>query len=320
MKILGRFSSGSAMLPLLLFVATFAMSAPPTFSQQTDQQGTASAIDRGYRTGYSDGYQTGFRDGNDRAARDFASTEDYRTADRAYVNSYGSIEDYKDGYRQGFESGYNSGYDRRNFDSAIPADLQRRGAGGESGQPVATESRVTRNIPANAILRVELMSNISTDVSQRGDPFQARVVEPADLAGAIVRGHIAQLKRPGRIKGVAELQLSFDRIEFANGSVLPFDAQVIEVVEEGVRETGSVDTEGGVKGKDSTKDDVAKVGAATAVGAVIGAIAGGGKGAAIGSVIGGGAGTGGVLSTRGKDLRLRSGQQLRIQTSRGTEA
>jgi hypothetical protein len=81
---------------------------------------------------------------------------------------------------------------------------------------------------------------------------------------------------------------------------------------------GTVDPEGGVKGRDSTKDDVSKVGAATGIGAIIGAIAGGGKGAAIGAAIGGGIGTGGVLSQRGKDIRLPRGQRLKIRTATDT--
>ncbi|MEO8131445.1 MAG: hypothetical protein ABI822_30395, partial [Bryobacteraceae bacterium] len=47
-----------------------------------------------------------------------------------------------------------------------------------------------------------------------------------------------------------------------------------------------------------------KIGAAAAIGAAIGAIAGGGKGAAIGAGAGGAAGTGGVMATRGKDAEV----------------
>ena len=85
-------------------------------------------------------------------------------------------------------------------------------------------------------------------------------------------------------------------------------------------EDTTVDSEGGVKGKDSTKDDAAKVGAASGIGAIIGAIAGGGKGAAIGAIIGGGAGTAGVMTQRGKDIRLEQGQHLKIRTSTDTAA
>jgi hypothetical protein len=101
--------------------------------------------------------------------------------------------------------------------------------------------------------------------------------------------------------------------------VADLSADVIDVIPMSGRDNvGEVDPEGGVRGRDSTKDDVSKVGAATGIGAIIGAIAGGGKGAAIGAAIGGGVGTGGVLSQRGKDIRLDRGQQLRIRTATDT--
>ena len=61
-----------------------------------------------------------------------------------------------------------------------------------------------------------------------------------------------------------------------------------------------------------------KSAAASGIGAIIGTIAGGGKGAAIGAIIGGGAGTAGVMTQRGKDVRLERGQQLKIRTSTDT--
>ncbi len=98
-----------------------------------------------------------------------------------------------------------------------------------------------------------------------------------------------------------------------------FKAQVIEVVDSGGGDgVGDVDEEGGVKGKDRTKDDVAKIGSSAGVGAIIGAIFGGGKGAAIGAAIGGAVGTGGVLTSGGKNVRLDHGQHLRIRTSTDT--
>jgi hypothetical protein len=108
-------------------------------------------------------------------------------------------------------------------------------------------------------------------------------------------------------------------IRFPDNRASNFSADVVEVMEmSGTDNVGTVDPEGGVKGRDSTKDDVSKVGAATGIGAIIGAIAGGGKGAAIGAAIGAGVGTGGVLSKRGKDIRLERGQQIRIRTATDT--
>ena len=144
------------------------------------------------------------------------------------------------------------------------------------------------------------------------------MVQPGEFQGAIVDGRVTRVKRPGKVKGVAELQLSFERIRMPDGRQSTFAAEVIEVVDMGGSNGGEVDPEGGVRGKDSTKDDISRVGAATGIGAVIGAIFGGGKGAAIGAAVGGVAGTGSVLSKRGKDIRLNPGQQLRIRTATET--
>jgi hypothetical protein len=315
------------------------------------------ALERGYRTGYSDGYQAGYRDTVEGHERDFQGKEDYQRADRVYLPAYGSREDYRDGYQQGFESGYHAGFDRRGFDSAVPTTLRRRGAttAGDAAQtpsggrpvirrdddgdnnrdasrdttrdadrnapPAASSSSpgATFDIPADTILRVELLNNLSTDVSQRGDRFEARVVEPAQYADAVVTGRVTGVKRPGKLRGSGELQLRFEQIRLTDGRWTNFNAQVTEVVETRTdTNVGDVDSEGGVRGRSTTKDDVTKVGAATGIGAIIGAIAGGGKGAAIGAVIGAGVGTGGVLTASGKDVRLPRGQQLMIRTSAET--
>ncbi|HEX8843393.1 MAG TPA: hypothetical protein VF791_02060 [Pyrinomonadaceae bacterium] len=299
-------------------------------------QQAIGALERGYRTGYSDGYQAGYSDTVSRAQRDYRNKAEYQRADRAYSDSYGALEDYRDGYQQGFEAGYDAGYERRTFDSTIPANLSRRGTTDSSnaGVSVSTSGGVNTSgtssssgsinssnvtfIPADTVLRVELLTNLSTEATQRNDRFQARVIEPAEYRDAMIEGHVSRVKRPGKIKGNAELQLTFDKISL-NNRWTGFRAQVIEVVDNGPSEgVGEVDEEGGVRGKDKTKDDVAKIGASTGVGAIIGAIFGGGKGAAIGAAIGGAIGTGGVLTSRGKDIRLEHGQHLRIRTSSET--
>jgi len=347
MKTSQRFSAPSLALALTLlllpFTTTTARAADDTTSAQDAQLG---ALQRGYRTGYSDGYQAGWRDSVERRRRDYRTKEQYQRADRVYVEAYGPVEDYRDGYRQGFESGYATGFERRGFDSTIPTTLARRGATGDlddaDGGRVSTSTstrttagRTTNDplgnvsdsdgrrgagasgIPLDTVLRVELLNRLSSDVSRRGDPFQARVVEPAEYEGAILQGRVVSVKRAGRVKGSSELQLSFDQIRFPDGGYADFSARVVEVVDTSDHAgVGDVDEEGGVRGRDSTRDDATKVGASAGIGAIIGAIAGGGKGAAIGAVIGAGAGTGGVLAQRGSELRLERGTNLRIRTSR----
>jgi len=306
------------------------------------QTGQATALERGYRTGYSDGFSAGSRDVAQNAARDFRSNEDYQRGDRSFNEAWGTIEDYRDGYQQGFETGYNAGYDRRPFESNIPAGLSRRGSTdatpaspanvpdnstpndqGTSGQAGNSQTSGAMNgplsIPRDSILLVELESGISTDASQRGDRFQARVIEPREFAGAMVDGRVTHVKRAGKVKGTSELQLEFDAIHMPDGRTTALKADVVELIDMGSRDdAGTVDSEGGVKGRSSTKDDISRVGASTGIGAIIGAVVGGGKGAAIGAAIGAGVGTGSVFTKRGQDVRLGRGQQMKIRTATET--
>ena len=293
-------------------------------------QAQSSALERGYRTGYSDGYSAGIKDAGDKATRDYQNKEEYQRGDRSFNPAWGTAEDYRDGYQQGFEAGYTGGYDGQQFDSTIPTGLQRRGV--TTGVAVTADTNAPAvnqdnsappppksvSIPSNTVLSLELMTSLSTDATQRNDPFKARVLQPAELSNCIVEGHVTQVKRPGKVKGVAELQLSFETIRTPDNRTTSLHAVLVEIIPLNSDSPTDIDSEGGVKGRDSTKDDAAKVGAASGIGAIIGAIAGGGKGAAIGAIIGGGAGTAGVMTQRGKDIRLEQGQQLKIRTSTDT--
>lgn len=324
----------------LISLGLISLAVVTSNASATVSQNQSTALERGYRTGYSDGYNAGYRDVADHAPRDYQNKAEYQTADRTYNQAWGTLEDYKDGYQQGFEAGYATGYDRGNFNSSIPTGLSRRGAvdstpdnaADKTPDNAADNTQSTANtsssapvnngplfIPRDSVLVIELQSNISTDVSQQGDPFQARVNSPNEFAGAIVEGRVSRVKRAGKVKGSSQLQLSFESIRTADGRTSPFNASVVEIVDMGNRsESGTVDSEGGVKGRDNTKDDVTKVGASAGVGAIIGAILGGGHGAAIGAAIGGSVGTAGVLTSRGKELRLERGQQLKIRTGNET--
>ena len=319
----------------LIFLFAIALTTPSQLrvkvQAQDQQQVQVTAVMRGYRTGYSDGYQAGVGDSAAKSPKEFRNKAEYDQANRAYNASWGALEEYRDGYRPGFEVGYSAGYDRKPFDSTIPSDLKRRTEDNTVQYPVdqnktpvnntATDNDPTNTmvIPRDTVMRVELVNEISTDISQQGDPFQMRVADPKQYGGAIIEGHIAQLKRPGKAKGNAQLQLSFERIKFPNGRSAKLSGQVIEVIPNGGTEAGKVDSEGGIKGQDSTKTDVGKVGGAAGIGAVIGLIFGGGSGAAVGAGIGAGVGTAGVLTQRGKDIHLTQGQQLRIRTAGDAE-
>ena len=165
-----------------------------------------------------------------------------------------------------------------------------------------------------------LNNNLSTKESREGDTFSGvvnrsvrvgdRIVIPE---GSLVRGTVSNVKRPGRLKGRAELGLRFDEIELPDGTQIPLSASLTELDES---DKEKVTEEGQVEGEGTKKRDAATIGAGAGIGAVIGGIAGGGKGAAIGAGAGAAAGTGVVLATRGKDAEVKRGSDLAIQLDR----
>jgi hypothetical protein len=328
---------------LKIFYALF-LSAALLFAgiapSPSSAQDSKTALFRGYRTGYSDGYMAGYRDSTEKAGRAVEKHQDYAKADRAYSPEFGAVEDYRDGYRQGFEVGYTTGFDRLAFDSTIPTSLEKRGTTAVSPIPNTDNTAQTTPaqsenispavapgalviIPANTEIIVEMQNGLSTKDARKGDSFQARVVAPSEIEGAIVEGRVSDLQKPGRIKRRAEMQLSFDRILLAQNRWSNMNAMVVEAFPGGDKmpknNVKTVDSEGTVQGKSSLKNDAIIVGSAAGTGGTIGAIAGGPVGFAVGAAVGGAFGLGGVLVARGKDIRLNEGQRLRIRTAYETQ-
>src|SRR6266516_4805908 len=264
-----------------------------------------------YRDGYQQGFEGGYNAGFDH--RGFDSTLPGSLASRG--NAPAAPADTRDdsvGNPNASSPADNSVADNS------PADNSNTSNSKTSNSTAVYNStgRATVTIPRNTVMRVELLTNLSTDATQRGDRFQARVIEPSEYEGAILDGQVTQVKRPGKVKGTAQLQLSFEQIRLPDNRWSHLSAQVIEVIHTNSSQgVGDVDSEGGVRGESTTRSDVTKVGTATGIGAMIGAIAGGGKGAAIGAAIGAGIGTAGVVTDEGKDIPLRQGQELKIRTA-----
>lgn len=89
------------------------------------------------------------------------------------------------------------------------------------------------------------------------------------------------------------LTLNFDDIRLRDGRMYRF-AGIVSSVRAANGETVKVDTEGTVRDSSQTTKTEERAAIGTAVGAIIGAIAGGGKGAAIGVILGAGGGGGSV--------------------------
>jgi len=152
---------------------------------------------------------------------------------------------------------------------------------------------------------VRTLSLLSASSSRPRDIFQAQIVIPRNVRGALIEGHVVKSKASGKIKGKSELLFSFDRLVLKDGTSIPISARL-----EGVRNSRGdqgVDDEGRVLARSSAWKDVAKTGVISAIGAGLGGILGGKKGAAIGAGAGAGMGLTLTFSARGEDVILAPG-------------
>jgi hypothetical protein len=169
-------------------------------------------------------------------------------------------------------------------------------------------------VPNGTILTGVLEKDIDTKASQNNDRFELVVQSPNQYRGAIIEGYISGVNRSGKVSGNSQITFNFDRIRLSNGQTYDF-AGFLQSVADETGKPVKIDAEGTAKGDSQTKETVKRGGIGAGVGAIIGAIAGGGKGAAIGAIIGGGAGAGSVIVQGKDDLQLRAGSSITVQAS-----
>jgi hypothetical protein len=179
----------------------------------------------------------------------------------------------------------------------------------------------TFTIPAGATLHCRLTQTISTKLNFQGDAFTATVTEPYVVngqqiipVGSTITGRIAELIRPGRIRGVGEMRLMAEQIDFPDGRTTQMNAVLLTTYgAEGVK----VDSEEGlVKGPNSRFRDLKEIGVGMGGGGFVGTLLGGFHGAVVGGAIVGGAALADTLRRRGTDLTLPTGTQLNYQLTR----
>jgi hypothetical protein len=154
-------------------------------------------------------------------------------------------------------------------------------------------------------IAVRLDQALASDHLSPGDTFQATLADPLVVDGYIiaergsrVSGRVVSAQQAGRLSGTSALSLSLSSIQTADGQKI------------------AISTEPWVKqGNSQRNQDIATIGGGAALGAIIGAIAGGGKGAAIGAGVGGAAGTGTAAATGGKPVTIASETVIRFRLS-----
>jgi hypothetical protein len=173
----------------------------------------------------------------------------------------------------------------------------------------ASEVRVphTVTLAAGTLLPVRIGETLSSAHSQIGDTFLATLTQPLVIdgfviaeRGARVEGRVVDAAQAGRVRGLSHLGISVVRLATSDGQNIRIRTEPY------VKDGGS-----------STGTDAAKIGGGAALGAIIGAIAGGGKGAAIGAGAGGAVGAGDVMLTHGPsaEIKVETRVTFRVQDS-----
>jgi hypothetical protein len=168
--------------------------------------------------------------------------------------------------------------------------------------PAATNAGLI--IPQGTPLTVRMIDSVDSQTNRLGDQFRASIEDPVMINGQTVipRGsdvsvRLVDDKQSGKISGKTVLTLAITSVNI-NGRMMDVT-------------TGDVQQASGSRGARSAK----VIGGATALGAIIGAAAGGGKGAAIGAGSGAAIGTGAEVATKGQRVKIPSESRLTFTLS-----
>jgi hypothetical protein len=171
--------------------------------------------------------------------------------------------------------------------------------------PAAAQPDSIYRLAAGTHIRLKLDAEINSNVSSVNDTFIAFVAEPVAVRGTVVVPEGTQIE--GRVTKVSRSS--------------PGQAGSLDVVFETLKlgaTTRSIDgvmTRNARAGSSRAFNALSILGG-VAAGALVGGVSGNGRGALIGAGIGGGAGTGVALLRKGKDARLKKGEEFEIELRR----
>ena len=157
-------------------------------------------------------------------------------------------------------------------------------------------------IPAGTPITVRLQQSLSSASSVPGERFEAVIDQPIVVGdqvvvptGALATGHVVVARRSGRLRHPGELGVTLDSVTIGQEKVRLETSSFV------------------VRGGSHKKRNLGWIGGGTGGGALIGALAAGGKGALIGGGIGAAAGTTTALITGKKDVVLGAERRLRFR-------
>jgi len=180
-----------------------------------------------------------------------------------------------------------------------------------SARPSSYENVV---IADNTTLTATLDQAVNVTSTRQNDrvSLTVRNASRSDLDGATIEGYVASA--PSRMNDRTQFQINFDRITLRDGRSANF-AGVVESMRG--PDGRPVDFNGETVSRETsnqTEQAVQRGAIGAEVGALIGAIAGGGKGAAIGAVLGGGGAAATVFIDDASPRTLPIGTEFTIRT------
>lgn len=169
--------------------------------------------------------------------------------------------------------------------------------------PVGATGPKTITLPVGTVLSVRTIDGLTTKTAKAGDVFHGTTTATLARdgftlipAGTPVTGHVVDAQPAAHFSGAALLSIELASVRLS-GPTGPQDVQVV---------TKPLTNKAAARGANTAE----KTGGGAAAGAIIGALAGGGKGAGIGAASGGVLGAGSNAVTRGKEVELKPEQLL----------
>lgn len=169
----------------------------------------------------------------------------------------------------------------------------------DSPAPARRTSSSAATVPAGTAIAIRMIDDVDSTRDRVGQTFRASVDESVVVGeetviprGADVEVKLVDDKQAGRLSGRTELTLDLVSVKLNGRTVEVSTEEVTEASESRTGRTGKV------------------VGGTAALGAIIGAIAGGGRGAAIGGLSGAAAGGAIQVITKGPTVKIPSETRL----------
>jgi hypothetical protein len=176
------------------------------------------------------------------------------------------------------------------------------------------------SVPANQTMHVRLNQELDSETARVGDTFTSTLIDPVYSKGgvllapqgSIVSGAVTNVQRARKNGEPATLDVQFTSLKLPNGRRVAINGSLTDLS----TSNSSSDNEGTVSANKTSKRKLKFIGGGAAGGALIGAIAGGGKGLLIGAGVG--ALTGGVTGRlkKGHEVKVKSGTEFGVILNR----